>query len=194
MIQTKVFNMESSKGNKVANQFLITTDEAFYFQSYNSIIAKRTNEGKILLDEKFWDYSTTTGKYRNQFLNDYGPWVRQLFPNDPQLEEFAQKIARSETLQIRYIKIAKMEREAAIKKELMQYEFEINKQLQEAQLAVIKEKDKFKEDRKDERTKIQASQQSELIDQRKNNAPPKSFESAGQDNLGGFGLEQFEPR
>ena len=70
MIQTKVFNMESSKGNKVANQFLITTDKAFYFQSYNSIIAKRTNEGKIFLDEKFWDYSTTTGKYRNQFLNE----------------------------------------------------------------------------------------------------------------------------
>ena len=44
MIATKVFNMESNKGNKVANQFLITTDEAFYFQSYNSIIAKRTNE------------------------------------------------------------------------------------------------------------------------------------------------------
>jgi hypothetical protein len=92
------------------------------------------------------------------------------------------------------LEIAKMEREAQIKKELMQYEFEINKQLQEGQLAVVKEKDKFKEYRKDERTKIQASQQSELIDQRKNNAPPKSFESAGQDNLGGFGLEQFEPR
>ena len=70
MIPTKVFNMESNKGNKVANQFLITTDEAFYFQSYNSIIAKRTNEGKIFLDEKFWNYSTTTGKYRNQFLNE----------------------------------------------------------------------------------------------------------------------------
>ena len=92
------------------------------------------------------------------------------------------------------LEIQKLEREAAIKKELMQYEFEINKQLQEAQLAVLKEKDKFKEDRKDERTKIQASQQSELINQRKTNAPPKNFESAGMDNLGGFGLEQFEPR
>ena len=92
------------------------------------------------------------------------------------------------------LEIAKMEREAQIKKELMQYEFEINKQLQQGQLSIVKEKDKFKEDRKDERTKIQASQQSELIDQRKNNAPPKSFESSGQDNLGGFGLEQFEPR
>jgi len=92
------------------------------------------------------------------------------------------------------LEIAKMEREAAIKKELMEHEFNLNMQLQEMQLKQVNDKDKFKEDRKDERTKIQASQQSELIDQRKNNAPPKSFESAGMDNLGGFGLEQFEPR
>ena len=76
----------------------------------------------------------------------------------------------------------------------MQKEFEMNMQLKEADLNVIKDKEKYKEDRKDDRTKIQASQQSELIDQRKNNKPPKNFESAGFDNLGGFGLEQFEPR
>ena len=55
--------------------------------------------------------------------------------------------------------------------------------------------EKEKEDRKDERTKIQASQQSELIDQRKTGAPPKKFESAGNDILGGgFNLGSFEPR
>tara|TARA_B100001093_G_scaffold511962_1_gene580906 strand:- start:13977 stop:16394 length:2418 start_codon:yes stop_codon:yes gene_type:complete len=90
--------------------------------------------------------------------------------------------------------IAKMEREAAIKKELMEYEFQLNIRLKEAESDVIKNKEKYKEDRKDERTKIQASQQSELIDQRKSGAPPKNFESAGFDNLGGFGLEQFDPR
>ena len=90
--------------------------------------------------------------------------------------------------------IAKLEREAAIKKELMEYEFQLNIQLKEAESSVIKNKEKYKEDRKDERTKIQASQQSELIDQRKSGAPPKNFESAGFDNLGGFGLEQFDPR
>jgi len=90
--------------------------------------------------------------------------------------------------------IAKLEREAAIKKELMQFEFDLNLKLKEAESNVIKDKEKYKEDRKDERTKIQASQQSELIDQRKSGKPPKQFESAGMDNLGGFGLEQFEPR
>jgi hypothetical protein len=90
--------------------------------------------------------------------------------------------------------IQKLEKEAAIKKELMEFEFQLNMQLKTAEADVIKNKEKYKEDRKDERTKIQASQQSELIDQRKSGAPPKNFESAGFDNLGGFGLEQFEPR
>ncbi len=88
----------------------------------------------------------------------------------------------------------KLEKEAEIKIMLMEKEFQFNMQLKDADLNVIKDKEKFKEDRKDERTKIQASQQSELIDQRKNNKPPKKFESAGFDTLGGFGLEQFEPR
>jgi hypothetical protein len=90
--------------------------------------------------------------------------------------------------------IAKLEREAAIKKELMEFEFQLNMQLKTAEADVIKNKEKYKEDRKDERTKIQASQQSELIEQRKSGTPPKKFESAGFDTLGGFGLEQFEPR
>jgi len=88
----------------------------------------------------------------------------------------------------------KLEKEAEIKMMLMEKEFQMNMQLKDADLNVIKDKEKYKEDRKDDRTKIQASQQSELIDQRKNNKPPKKFESAGFDNLGGFGLEQFEPK
>ena len=93
------------------------------------------------------------------------------------------------------LEMRKLEREAELKKELMFEEFKLNMQLKEADLNVIKDKEKYKEDRKDDRTKIQASQQSKLIDQRKNNTPPQNFESdMGFDNLGGFGLEQFEPR
>ena len=90
--------------------------------------------------------------------------------------------------------IEKLEREAAIKKELMLHEFQLNLKLKEMDMQVINNKEAYKEDRKDKRTKIQATQQSELIEQRKGNAGPKDFESAGFDTLGGFGLEQFEPR
>ena len=56
--------------NNRPNQFLIVTPNAHYFQSYESLIAMRNNEGKVFLDINFWDYSTTTGKYRNIFLNE----------------------------------------------------------------------------------------------------------------------------
>ena len=90
--------------------------------------------------------------------------------------------------------IQRMEREALIKKQLMSQEFEYNIQLAQARAQNETTKEKEIEDRKDERVRIQGTQQSELIDQRKNDLLPKNFESAGFDNLDGFGLEQFEPR
>jgi len=89
----------------------------------------------------------------------------------------------------------KMEQEVMHKKELMQLEFQMNMQLQQMETQNVQVKEKEKEDRKDERTRIQASQQSELIDQRKSEKPPKNFESAGNDILGGgFDLGAFDPR
>ena len=89
----------------------------------------------------------------------------------------------------------KLAQEVAYKKELMQMEFQMNMQLKQMDVDSINGKDKVKEDRKDERTKIQASQQSELIDQRKNEKPPKNFESSGNDVLGGgFNLDAYDPR
>ena len=88
----------------------------------------------------------------------------------------------------------KMQMEIQAKKELMQLEFQMNMQLKQMEVQSAQGKEKEKEDRKDKRTKIQASQQSELIDQRKNEKPPKNFESSGNDTMGGFDLGSFEPR
>jgi len=89
----------------------------------------------------------------------------------------------------------KMMQEVQHKKELMQLEFEMNMQLKSMEVEGVKGKEKEKEDRKDERTKIQASQQSEMIEQRNSGKPPKNFESAGNDTLGGgFDLGSFDPR
>ena len=89
----------------------------------------------------------------------------------------------------------KLQEEANIKKELMELEFQYNMQLKGIEVDGSKSKEKEKEDRKDKRTKIQATQQSELIDQRNNNKPPKNFESSGNDILGGLGdLSSFGPR
>ena len=71
----KVENMTSNNGNKIANQFIIKDDfNTVYFQSYNSMIAKKTwndkGEKRVFLDTEFWNYSRTTSKYRNIFLNE----------------------------------------------------------------------------------------------------------------------------
>ena len=88
----------------------------------------------------------------------------------------------------------KMQQEVAHKKELMELEFQYNMQLKGIEVDGMKEREKQKEDRKDERTKIQATQQSEMIEQRKSGKPPKNFESAGNDILGGgFDLGSFDP-
>ena len=88
-----------------------------------------------------------------------------------------------------------MQAEVAAKKELMAQEFQYNMQLKGLETQGQKQKESEKEDRKDQRTQLQATQQSKLIDQRQNNTPPKNFESSGNDIIGGgFDLGSFEPR
>ena len=89
--------------------------------------------------------------------------------------------------------IQRMQTEAEIKRQLMAEEYQYQIQLAQIQNARVSEKEQFIEDRKDKRTKVQASQQSQMISQRQNDTLPTDFETAGNENLGGFGLEQFEP-
>jgi hypothetical protein len=86
------------------------------------------------------------------------------------------------------MKSQSMVQETELKKQLMELEFQYSMQLRQLEVDSANNKETQKEDRKDERTKIQATQQSEMIDQRNNQKPPKNFESAGNDTLGGFGL------
>ena len=122
----------------------------------------------------------------------------QLAEQTAMAEAQKQQILTEQKMQLEKAKsdfeVQKMEREAQIKQQLMELEFNYNMQLTQAQGQAKKQEETFKEDRKDKRTKIQATQQSELIDQRKNDLLPKNFESAGNDNMGGFGLEQFGPK
>ena len=78
----KVKNMLGRTGKPVANQFIVEGESGIvYFQSYDSIIAMLvpnnvlSNQWNIktpgiYLDKTYWDYLVTTGKYRNQFLNE----------------------------------------------------------------------------------------------------------------------------
>tara|TARA_Y100001963_G_scaffold90587_1_gene124911 strand:+ start:192 stop:461 length:270 start_codon:yes stop_codon:yes gene_type:complete len=73
-----VSNMHSTNGNLVPNQFKIYTSKGSYFQSYRTVIVFIDNNGKVFLDENSWDYSKTTSKYRNLFLNKNTQEIKQL--------------------------------------------------------------------------------------------------------------------
>ena len=90
--------------------------------------------------------------------------------------------------------IDKLNQEADVKRQLMEQEFQYNMQLKGVEVDKRSQGEKEKEDRKDKRTKIQATQQSEMIEQRKGNTGPKDFESSGNDILGGINLSEFGPR
>lgn len=66
-------NMKSSNGNDIPNQFIISGqyngEDYEIFKSYNSIIVMKVGD-KVFVDEKYWNYSKTTVKYRNEFLRE----------------------------------------------------------------------------------------------------------------------------
>jgi hypothetical protein len=89
--------------------------------------------------------------------------------------------------------IEKLKNEAQLKMQLMDKEFSLQMQIKGVEVGAITEKEKMKEDAKDKRISKQSTQQSKLIDQRKNNLPPINFES-NEDSLDGFNFAEFEPR
>jgi hypothetical protein len=89
--------------------------------------------------------------------------------------------------------IEKSKNEAMLKSQLMREEFEYNLQLRRMDVTNLTEREKMKEDAKAKRISQQNTEQSKLINQRKNNLPPMSFES-NEDSLDGFDLAEFEPR
>jgi hypothetical protein len=87
------------------------------------------------------------------------------------------------------LELQKMQAENELKKDIMAKQFEYDMQLKNVESTGMQRREKQKEDRKDERTRIQATQQSELIDQRKGEKAPKNFEQAGDDILSGLNLQ-----
>lgn len=90
-------------------------------------------------------------------------------------------------------RMAEMREEATLKKELMATEFDYQMQLKGTQDVIAEQRDDKKEKAKDNRTKIQATQQSKLIEQRKRDLPAQNFES-NEDSLDSFSLAEFDPR
>jgi hypothetical protein len=110
-----------------------------------------------------------------------------------------QKIEAEAQAKIQYrqadiaFELEKLKGEANLKAQLMEQEFNYNLQLQGMTQSQISQREQDKEKAKADRISQQNTQQSELITQRKNNLPPKKFES-NEDTLDGFDLAEYEPR
>ena len=110
-----------------------------------------------------------------------------------------QKIQMESQAKIQYrqadvaFEIEKLKSEAQLKRELMQTEFEFQMQLKGMEQSNLSQREQDREKAKDRRVSQQSTEQSKLIEQRKNNLPPVSFES-NEDSLDGFDLAEFEPR
>jgi len=91
------------------------------------------------------------------------------------------------------MEIERSKAEAQLKSQLMQQEFNFNLQLRNMDGQALSNREQSREDAKSERISQQNSEQSKLINQRKNNLPPQNFES-NEDSLDGFDLAEFNPR
>ena len=89
--------------------------------------------------------------------------------------------------------IRKMQAEAMLKSQLMEKEFQYNMSIRGIESKAIQDREDAKEKKKSERISQQNTEQSKLIEQKKNNLPPINFES-NEDTLDGFSFESFGPK
>ena len=164
-------DLRNIKSIKIANQLLKIRRRKK--QNRDQLLQQQNMQQQAQLNQQSSQAAAQAEMQKNQALNAGKAEIEQL---KAQLES------------------QKLMQEVNHKKELMALEFQYNMQLKSMDTQQLSNREKEKEDRKDERTKIQATQQSELIDQRKNEKPPKNFESSGNDVLGGLDLRGFGPR
>ena len=119
-------------------------------------------------------------------------------------QEMAQQMAMQKSqqemqgkMQLKQAEIAfeieKMNNEAQLKERLMATEFGYQMQLRGQTENQIQDRENNREVAKSDRISQQNTQQSKLINQRKNNLPSQTFES-NEDSLDGFDLAEFDPR
>ncbi len=175
-------------------QQLIELSDAIDLREIKNI--KLANQLLKLRRQKKLDKDQATAERNIQLQSQANQQAAQVAAQTEMQKQQALMSAESQIEQLKAeIESNRMKQEVLHKKELMELEFNYNMQLKGIEIDGMKQRELQKEDRKDERTRIQASQQSELIDQRTTGKPPKRFESAGNDIMGGgFDLGPFDPK
>jgi hypothetical protein len=84
------------------------------------------------------------------------------------------------------MEIKKMEVQAQLDQQKMQMQHQFDMQLKQVETQVQMQKENQKENRKDKRIKMEGTQQSEMISQRKNDGLPIDFENQPDQGMGAF--------
>lgn len=97
----KVNNLVNANGRAVVNQFVIEDGNNFYFQSYDSLVAKR--EGRVFTLGRDFDYSRTTSKHLHTFMEDYAPGtlyrIKQEIPSYKSFSDMLRKAIKKGIIQ-----------------------------------------------------------------------------------------------
>lgn len=73
--------MTGRSGREVANQFIITSEDGQVFQSYKSMVAFKTRDGRIMLDPIYWNFSKTTKRHLGNFLGEPASVINEKVKN-----------------------------------------------------------------------------------------------------------------
>ncbi|QGH72906.1 MAG: portal protein [Podoviridae sp. ctrTa16] len=158
------------KNLKLANQLLKVKRQKNQDREERLIMQKKTMDAKIVMETQQASMIAADAKIKNELTAK-----KELI--------FAEADAS----------IMKMNEEARLKRELMAEEYGYNVDLEALRERSLLDRENKREKAKDGRVSLQNTQQSQLIEQRKNNLPPKNFES-NEDSLDGFSMEEFSPR
>lgn len=97
----KVNNLVNAHGRAVVNQFVIEDGNNFYFQSYDSLVAKR--EGRVFTLGRDFDYSRTTSKHLHTFMEEYAPGtlyrIKQEIPSYKSFSDMLRKAIKKGIIQ-----------------------------------------------------------------------------------------------
>lgn len=100
MQQIKIEPCTSNRtGEAVKNQYIITAPGFYAFQSYDSLIAVYDIEKNVLTLGRHYDYSTTTSKYLNQFIEYYCYSIYKELPNGSSVKDRLNKAIASGLIQ-----------------------------------------------------------------------------------------------
>ena len=148
------------------------------------VLAHRASRPEIAVEEEYKLATTAEGKEENkEFLRTQSASLP-----DWRLEVPFVPIPRHTTQTRHWIGLG-IERESQMRKEEMELKFQYDMQLAQLDVGFKREKEKMIEDRKDQRTRISGTQQSEMISQRKNDTPPTNFTET--ENPDGINLSAF---